>query len=33
MDMTSQMGALTFVTNKVTVNPKVDESIFKKPAK
>ncbi|MEI7582062.1 outer membrane lipoprotein-sorting protein [Runella sp.] len=33
MDMTSQMGALTFVTNKVTVNGKVDESIFKKPAK
>ncbi|WP_298354974.1 outer membrane lipoprotein-sorting protein [Runella sp.] len=33
MEMTSQMGALTFVTNKVTVNGKVDESIFKKPAK
>ncbi len=33
MDMTSQMGALTFITNKVTVNAKVDESIFKKPTK
>lgn len=33
MDMTSQMGALTFVTNKVTVNAKVDDAIFKKPAK
>lgn len=33
MDMTSQMGALTFVTTKVTVNAKVDESIFKKPGK
>jgi hypothetical protein len=33
MDMTSQMGALSFITNKVTVNGKVDEAIFKKPAK
>jgi hypothetical protein len=33
MDMTSQMGALTFITNKVTVNAKVDEAIFKKPTK
>jgi len=28
-----QMGTLTMVTTKITVNPKVDESIFKKPAK
>jgi hypothetical protein len=33
MDMTSQMGALSFITNKVSVNGKVDETIFKKPAK
>ncbi|MFN8348341.1 MAG: outer membrane lipoprotein-sorting protein [Spirosomataceae bacterium] len=33
MDMSSPMGALTFVTNKVTINSKVDDSIFKKPAK
>jgi hypothetical protein len=24
---------LSFVTNKITINGKVDESIFKKPAK
>ncbi|GAB4050498.1 outer membrane lipoprotein-sorting protein [Spirosoma litoris] len=28
-----QMGTLTMVTTKVTINPKVDETIFKKPAK
>mgnify|MGYP002362347449 FL=1 len=33
MDMTSQMGSITMITNKVTVNGKVDESIFKRPAK
>lgn len=33
MDMTSQMGSITMVTNKVTVNGKVDDSIFKRPAK
>ncbi|WP_428654500.1 LolA family protein [Runella sp.] len=33
MDMSSQMGTMSFITNKVTVNGKVDESIFKKPAK
>lgn len=33
MDMSSPMGALSFVTNKITINGKVDESIFKKPAK
>jgi hypothetical protein len=27
------MGALTFVTNKITVNAPVDEAIFKKPKK
>ena len=33
MEMTSAQGNLTFSTEKVTVNGKVDESIFKKPAK
>lgn len=33
MDMTSQMGALTFVTTKITINGAIDDSIFKKPAK
>lgn len=34
MEITNpQMGTLTMVTTKVTVNPKVDEAIFKKPAK
>ncbi|MBB3840249.1 hypothetical protein FHS57_004269 [Runella defluvii] len=33
MEMTSQMGALSFATTKVTINPPVDESIFKKPVK
>lgn len=33
LDITSPQGALTMVTTKVTVNPKVDEAIFKKPAK
>ncbi|GAB3779597.1 hypothetical protein GCM10028818_30410 [Spirosoma horti] len=28
-----QMGTLTMVTTKLTINPKVDEAIFKKPAK
>ena len=28
-----QMGSITFITNKVTVNAPVDEAIFKKPAK
>ncbi len=29
----AQMGTMTFVTNKVIVNGKVDDSIFKKPTK
>ncbi len=29
----AQMGTLTMITNKTQVNAKVDESIFKKPAK
>ena len=33
MDMTSQMGPLTFITNKVIVNSKIDEAVFKKPMK
>lgn len=33
MEMDSQMGRLAFITSKVTVNPPVDEAIFKKPAK
>ncbi len=33
MDMTSQMGALTFVTTKIAINGTIDDSIFKKPAK
>ncbi|MVM37296.1 outer membrane lipoprotein-sorting protein [Spirosoma sp. HMF3257] len=28
-----QMGTLTMVTTKITVNPKVDDTVFKKPAK
>ncbi|MBN8820875.1 MULTISPECIES: outer membrane lipoprotein-sorting protein [unclassified Spirosoma] len=33
MEMASPQGALTFTTEKITVNGPVDESIFKKPAK
>lgn len=33
MEISSQMGVITFVTNKITINGKVNESIFKKPAK
>ncbi|GAB4038327.1 LolA family protein [Spirosoma jeollabukense] len=33
LDISSPQGALTMVTTKITVNPKVDETIFKKPAK
>ena len=33
IDMASQMGQLSFITNKVVVNSKIDESIFKKPTK
>ncbi|GAB3951175.1 hypothetical protein GCM10028805_30770 [Spirosoma harenae] len=33
MEMNSPQGALTFSTEKITVNGPVDESIFKKPAK
>lgn len=33
MDMTSQMGALTFVTTKIAINGAIDEAIFKKPVK
>lgn len=34
MEMTNpQMGVITFITNKITINSKVDEAIFKKPAK
>ena len=31
MDMTSQMGALAFITNKIKINGPVDEKLFKKP--
>ncbi|MFN8355180.1 MAG: outer membrane lipoprotein-sorting protein [Spirosomataceae bacterium] len=33
MEMASQMGALSFTVNKITLNGKVDDAIFKKPAK
>ena len=34
MDMTNpQMGALTFITNKISINPPVDDAVFKKPVK
>ncbi|GAB3987358.1 hypothetical protein GCM10028807_07260 [Spirosoma daeguense] len=33
MEMMSPQGALTFTTEKVTINGPVDEAIFKKPAK
>jgi hypothetical protein len=34
MDITNpQMGAMSFITSKVLVNSKVDESIFKRPVK
>jgi uncharacterized protein YxeA len=33
MDMSSQMGAISMITNKVILNGKVDSSIFEKPAK
>lgn len=33
MEMSSQMGALTMTTNKISINGPVDESIFKKPGK
>lgn len=34
MDITNpQMGVMTFITNKVIINSKVDESVFKKPTK
>ncbi|GAB4034096.1 outer membrane lipoprotein-sorting protein [Spirosoma gilvum] len=33
MEMASPQGALTFSTEKITVNGPVDDSIFKKPAK
>jgi hypothetical protein len=33
MEMNSPQGALTFTTEKITVNGPVDEAIFKKPAK
>lgn len=34
MDITNpQMGVMTFITNKVTINSKVDDSLFKKPVK
>ncbi|WP_080054370.1 LolA family protein [Spirosoma aerolatum] len=33
MEMASPQGALTFTTEKITVNGPVDENIFKKPAK
>ncbi|CAG5018162.1 hypothetical protein DYBT9275_05944 [Dyadobacter sp. CECT 9275] len=32
MDMTNpQMGVLTFITNKITVNSNLDDSVFKRP--
>ncbi len=31
MDMTTQMGNLTFITSKIKLNGPVDENIFKKP--
>lgn len=34
MDITNpQMGVMTFITNKVTINSKVDDNVFKKPVK
>lgn len=34
MEMTNpQMGVITFITNKITINGKVNDSVFKKPAK
>ncbi|MBD2699808.1 outer membrane lipoprotein-sorting protein [Spirosoma sp. BT702] len=33
MEMNSPQGALTFTTEKITINGPVDEAIFKKPAK
>ncbi|WP_254560705.1 outer membrane lipoprotein-sorting protein [Dyadobacter diqingensis] len=34
MDITNpQMGVMTFITNKVTINSKVDDNLFKKPVK
>jgi hypothetical protein len=34
MDITNpQMGVMTFITNKVTINSTVDDNIFKKPMK
>jgi len=34
MDITNaQMGVMTFTTNKVVINSKIDDSLFKKPAK
>lgn len=33
IDITSQMGAFTMITNKTVINGQVDEKIFAKPAK
>ncbi|MDQ6479253.1 outer membrane lipoprotein-sorting protein [Dyadobacter sp. LHD-138] len=34
MDITNpQMGVMTFITNKVTINSKIDDAVFKKPVK
>lgn len=33
MDITGAMGSVTMITNKVSVNSKVDDAIFKKPTK
>jgi len=34
MDITNaQMGTMSFITNKVLINPQVDASVFKKPVK
>ena len=33
MDMTSQMGSISFITSKIKINDKVDEAVFKRPKK
>lgn len=33
LDMTNQMGTLSIITNKVTINNKLDDAIFKRPVK
>ena len=33
MDITSSMGALTMITNKIIINSQLDDAIFKRPVK